>query len=277
MNNSFDIKRFGNYLLYDLRRAQSNYLISGLILGCMPLIVFFLVQFFSFLLTGELVKNFANAYIPMAVVVVLFTLIFTFPTKMYGQLTDKRFGSDWLMIPASTLEKWLSMVLMVCVIAPLSIVLVGLAVDGLMSLCIGEYYGHSVLGNIHTVKQVIAEETNGALRINLGAIGFAGISESMFVFTLGALCFKKSKAAKTFLTLMLLQMAFTSFLGAISFSGWFDSNWFDFVMRLQEEPNDITRLSHLMKMFNIFLNIWYPIVFAALGGAIYYRIKTLKH
>ena len=28
MNNIFDIKRFGNYFLYDLRRAKNNYGLS---------------------------------------------------------------------------------------------------------------------------------------------------------------------------------------------------------------------------------------------------------
>ena len=39
MNNIFDIKRFGQYFLYDLRRAWNNYGLSLLLMGLIPIIL----------------------------------------------------------------------------------------------------------------------------------------------------------------------------------------------------------------------------------------------
>ena len=52
MNNVFDFKRFGNYFLYDLRRAKNNYAISLLVIGLLPVALYIITQFFS-LITGN--------------------------------------------------------------------------------------------------------------------------------------------------------------------------------------------------------------------------------
>ena len=51
MNNIFNIKRFCNYFLYDLRNAKNNYGLSLLILGVMPVVLYIIVQLFSLIFT----------------------------------------------------------------------------------------------------------------------------------------------------------------------------------------------------------------------------------
>ena len=52
MNNVFDFQRFGNYFLYDLRRAKNNYAISLLVIGLLPVALYLITQFFS-LISGN--------------------------------------------------------------------------------------------------------------------------------------------------------------------------------------------------------------------------------
>ena len=47
MNNIFDIKRFCQYFLYDLRRAWNNYGLSLLLMGLIPIILYVVYQFIS--------------------------------------------------------------------------------------------------------------------------------------------------------------------------------------------------------------------------------------
>ena len=47
MNNIFDIKRFGQYFLYDLRRAWNNYGLSLLLMGLIPIILYVVYQLIS--------------------------------------------------------------------------------------------------------------------------------------------------------------------------------------------------------------------------------------
>ena len=60
MNNVFDFKRFGNYFLYDLRRAKNNYAISLLVIGLLPVALYIITQFFS-LITGNGVAELNDA------------------------------------------------------------------------------------------------------------------------------------------------------------------------------------------------------------------------
>ena len=111
MNNIFDFKRFGNYFAYDLRRAGNNYGISLLVLGLMPVILF-IIHLLTMLLRGGNVYTMPGESKIIVLSIVLFVTAVSAGVKIYGSITDKRTGSDFLMLPASTTEKWLSMVLM---------------------------------------------------------------------------------------------------------------------------------------------------------------------
>ena len=144
MSNIFDIKRFWNFLLYDLRRARNNYALSMLLLGLTPVILYMIIQFFS-LIFGNGVAEIPDSLKIMVMAVSCVIIILGFGSKVYGQLTEKRAGSDYLMIPASTTEKWISLFLVTCVAAPVVLGVLLLASDGLMSLLFPNSYGTRVL------------------------------------------------------------------------------------------------------------------------------------
>ena len=266
MNNVFDITRFGKYFLYDLRNAKNNYALSLLILGTLPVTLFVVAQLFSLIFTQQFTEigmgaKYAQFFVAYTVA------ILGCGVKLYGNLTEKRAGSNFLMLPASTFEKWLSLGLMVCVVVPVVLFALQLGSDALMALFFPNNYGGRMLEllPLQEIKDTMAEE---GLSINFPALIFLEWSESVLTFTLGAVCFKKSKIAKTLLCLFGLSFVLSTIgMIIVGGNGGMYINWFENF----DSPIAAARA------INWVLNISFLIINGGLLGGIYYRIRTLKH
>lgn len=261
MNNIFDIKRFGNYFLYDLRRAKNNYGISLLIMGLTPVLLLVIHVLLS-LLSGNGVNPMGDATKEGGIVVILLSVMIGAGVKLYGFLTEKRAGSDFLMFPASTFEKWLSIVLMVCIIIPAVILALLFASDFILSLVLpGLYGGRAFDQDLVNISQ--AFETEG-VTINYGAIIFISWCQNVLFFTLGAILFKNAKVAKSLLCMMGIGMLLSTILVIIV------GHRVDF---------DISELSldFPEKAINWAASIWYAVSTGLLLWGIWYRLRTLKH
>ena len=265
MSNIFDIKRFWNFLLYDLRRARNNYALSMLLLGLTPVILYMIIQFFS-LIFGNGVAEIPDSLKIMVMAVSCVIIILGFGSKVYGQLTEKRAGSDYLMIPASTTEKWISLFLVTCVAAPVVLGVLLLASDGLMSLLFPNSYGTRVL-DMTKINEVLDMAKEEGIYINAGGLTVIDWMMNILTFTLGAICFKKGKIGKTILCIMgvatvvstLLVIIFgTSNIDAERFAAFFDS------------------ADKAVSVANWTISIFYLIIFGLLLGGIWYRLRTIK-
>lgn len=267
MNNVFDFKRFGNYFLYDLRNAKNNYGLSLLILGCMPIVLYLIIQLFSLIFSQRLVEiPMPIKYLQLAIVILIASI--GAGTKIYGHVTEKRAGSNFLMLPASTLEKWLSMGLVVCVAVPLVLFGLQIASDALMSLVFNGTYGGRLyeLLPLQEVKDLLNE--NG-VKVNMGGYLFLEWCETVLVFTLGAIVFKKSKIAKTILCLLGFSFVIsTVMMIIIGFDG--TNVYFNWMDRFDTAEG-------MTRFVNWTTNIAFVVVLGALLGGMYYRIRTLKH
>lgn len=266
MNNIFDFKRFGHYFVYDVRRSVSRFGTNVLVMGLVPVILFMAYEVFSLVL-GYGFSHMALGYKLAGVVVAPMVICMLAPAKIYGKITDRRFGSEYLMLPASTLEKWISMVLMVCIVLPVSLVVIMLASDTLLGLCFPNHYGTAALfaGNLNLTGRNVVDGVN----INFLMIVIMNWCENVLVFTLGAICFRKSKVAKTILAYFLACLVF-----GMLFSIPFGTMSVD-TEHLMEKLS-IYDGSALLSWVNAFLNVFYAVIFCGLLGAIYYRIRTIK-
>lgn len=267
MNNVFDFKRFGNYFLYDLRNAKNNYGLSLLILGCLPIAIFLVIQLFSLIFKQQLTDiPMAVKYVQIAVVIFIATL--GAGTKIYGHVTEKRAGSNFLMLPASTLEKWLSMSLVVCVAVPFVLFALQIASDALMSFIFPNFYGARVYEFVplQEIKDTMIEK---GVYFNFAGYFFLDWCSSVLVFTLGALVFKKSKIAKTILCLMgfsfLLSTIMMIIIGFDGVNVYF--NWLE----------HYDTLTGAVQAANWTMNISFIVTLGLILGGMYYRIRTLKH
>ena len=278
MNKVFDIKRFGKYFTYDLNNALGNYGISALVIGLLPLILLVFSVIFSLIITGE------AAVIPHPVKLALFGITFlvvilSAPTKLYGSLTERRAGTDWLMLPASSFEKFLSMAIMLCIVLPLVVFGLFVVCDLLLGWIVPAYGGSvfkTLKDSISVFGLTSMEDMSMALPTGGGTVAsvFMGWCASVLPFGLGAICFKKGKAAKTILCIFAVEILF-SILLVILFKGGYDSG-FEYGQRLANFFENMTA-EKAQFWANFLINLMYLVIVGGLLTAIYFRIKTIKH
>lgn len=191
----FNPKRFGNYLLYDMRNAWNNCSLSAIICGITPLIFFLIMELFSIVFKGGPVDN-AGAVQTSAFVVSIMVAVMVLPVKIYGSVTDKRQGSNFLMLPASTLEKTLSIAIVTCVLIPALVWGIFFLSDWLLSVSFPIRYGHSLPA---TIREVWNYNVSTVLSINYFGIEYLAWCCCILLFTLGAVFFRRAKSGKTIL------------------------------------------------------------------------------
>ena len=267
MNNVFDFKRFGNYFLYDLRRTKNNYGVSLLLMGLMPVLFFIIFEFFS-LISGHGITNMPKEMQFVAVLVSVVVVILGSGTKIFGSITEKRAGSDFLMLPASTFEKWLSMVLIVCVVVPVVLLALLFASDGIMSLLLPNSYGGRLFETDFARGFSDAIMDEDGFYFNLPGIMILNWCESALIFTLGAVCFKKSKVAKTLLCLIAFGMLTSPLMLLLFGQTNIDADW---LMQHFSDPD------RAVSSINWTLSIVYTVVIGGLLAGLYFRLRTLKH
>ena len=266
MNNILDIKRFGQYFLYDLRRAWNNYGLSLLLMGLIPIILYVVYQFIS-LVSGRGTDLMPDPMKFVALFAVLCVVILGAGVKLYGFVTEKRAGSDFLMLPASTTEKWLSMALMVCIVLPAVLFALLFVSDALMSLVFPLTYGGRLFNQAFAndiLAEVMDEE---GVSFNLPAVLFCNWCESILVFTLGAICFKRAKVAKTLLCLFGFSIVLSMLMVLIFGTSHIDTEQLEAFF---ETPDRVFRF------LNWTVNIVYTVIIGGLLWGIWNRLRTLK-
>lgn len=263
MNKIFDIKRFGKYLVYDINNAKYNYGFSLLIMGLTPLIAMFFQELISLVSFGH-VMEVSVVTKTASVMVALVGVVLSFPSKVYGGVTNKKYGSNWLMVPASSFEKWLSVVIVCCVILPLCLGILLFASDTLLSLVLPKVYGDPVIiKGLDFLNENLHQEY---VDINYSPALYLNWCENILIFTLGAFIFKRSKAGKTILAMII----FVSLLAVASVTILPS-------MDIEELLKNVNDPQTAARWFNVVINTLYTLIFAALLGGLYYRIRTIKH
>lgn len=190
MKEIFDIQRFGKYLGADLTRAWSRYgltLIVAAFSNCIAYIIFkFICLLRSLPLGGEYTVS--GGILVVAAVVVTCSVA----SMIYGHITDRRKGSAFLMLPASTMEKYISMLLICLVVVPGLFFGVFCGTDALLAAVDANYTS--------TISLSDGTFENGATCYD----GFISYFYAIMAFLLGALCFKRHKISLTILTMVLI-------------------------------------------------------------------------
>lgn len=275
MDNTFKISRFRKYFVYDLKRQWKNIGMLMLIFALFPIIFYMIYMFFAAMFDGGLMKIFIGLEIDgpaggtrfgvFAVMSTIFVMLF--PSRAYGEITNKEKGSEWLMLPASRLEKFTSMMLISLVVIPLVYVVVYFLSDAFVCL-LDKSCGDSLM-SFRINKEI------GSSDFVIPANGFWILASSIvgnaIVFLLGGLIFKKWKVVGTVLVLFALQMVFSGLLSVFITNAdleWW-GNWFaDWTIR-HADSIDI--------WLNAFINFWLLLILAICGTWSWFRIKRLQH
>lgn len=270
MSKVFDFKRFVNYLSYDLRSAGNNFGLSMVVIGVLPVITFAFTQLMMWLISPDYLGNgFGISIRVITIFCAIVVVELIAPSKLYGKITDRRYGTDWLLVPASTLEKFVSMLIILCIVLPLAMCIALLLSDTVLALIFPARYGGSIFSLLHGINIFnleLSDEPELAVHMNLFAIIAFSWILNILIYALGAVVFKKSKVAKTILSMCIIS----------AICGNIFALCFDFTTTATE----LMMTTNPFKAVNIFNGYMNAIIFAGIllaGGGIYYRLRTIQH
>ena len=191
MNNTFNFKRFNLVLAYDWKRFIRNFGITLLVWISMPIMFWVTSLVFDFTL---------DPFIRIGIIVALMAItVMSAPARIYGKVNLPREGVNFGMLPATNLEKFISMFLYCSVLTPVLTVLGSWLVDCLMTLLpFGGFIEYIPLWD------ALSGVTFGeAVAMIVALIAMVWAESSVFMF--GNMIFKRRKAGKTFGWVLLIN------------------------------------------------------------------------
>ena len=189
MNNKFDFKRFGQVVAQDWKLYFRRFGITLLVWACLPIILWITSLVFE-----KEIDPLARAGFIFAFIV---ATVMTVPAHVYGKANLSRDGVSFAMLPATSSEKFLSMVLYCSIVTPIFCGLGAWLVDTLMTLL--------PFGGFN--KYVFPFDMD-YLGHNLLFVAMLFFLESS-LFMLGNMIFKKRKTGKTFAWILLIIFVIT--------------------------------------------------------------------
>lgn len=223
----FNMNRFWRYFKSDFNSFIARYGITLLVLSTMAITTDAFNGLISLILTGKWIGMIAPVrYLLFALFAII--VMFTAPAKLYGHLTDRKEGSAFLMLPASRLEKYVSMVLTTGVLVPFVFGLIYFGLDAIVCMA-DPTCGTSMFSQLFMTdfNSAVASFMNTAedqefaqVMSNISSaftpyLYFDDVFQTLMLFLLGALIFKTSKTGKTLGSLILIGLALEMILSPI--------------------------------------------------------------
>lgn len=193
------------YFLFELKDIMRRSWLPVLLAGLTPVFLFIMVSIYASILEIDRWKfnDYAmNSFIAMTVSSFFFLL---FPIRTFGKITDKKYGSQYLMIPASGTSKFLSAAVISVVIVPLIFSAVYFLSDAAIVCMFPGHVESSQFGqflasaNMFDIIDNNNSDTVMSLRVYLWSPIFLPYMVSAAGLC-GALLFKNRKGSKTFMT-----------------------------------------------------------------------------
>lgn len=288
----FNFRRFGKYFASDIKTCWANFGLSLLTISLIvPVILYVVLTAFNLILTSSWngpdmgIRTFAFC-------LAMFCIVVTMPVKCYGRITEKQYGSFWLTLPASRLEKFISMFIMTCIIVPLAGIVIYLGMDAVICAldhtCGNNLFtgGVELIRKMHDAQEITFNLMDGQMTVEDAAIAQQVVSQIStpwiymdeifgitLPFLLGAVFFKKGKTAKTILALFAISTA-TSIIMTPFLTDW--------VVEITNANNAGTLMDSffnngLFKNLVLLDTISDAAINIAMLTGIWFRIKTLKH
>jgi len=286
MNNTFNIQRFGKILKHDGLNFFPNFILSLAILWAIPVVIYL----FTALMPTDGTKQIYDAMSRVNVIDALLKIaIIIAPAILYKTCNDSRKGIGYAMLPASTLEKFLSMVIFCVIVTPIVYIAGALAIDSILAIINGPYDGFALSMYFDKFSQIeYSFEQHGtkvmlddALPIfinNLSpafmrVLSILGILMLSSIFMFGNMIFKKRKTGK-----MIGILIFLSILFMIIFINYVANN--EALANYFEQINEDNVSEFIIRLIRIMMNVaLYTeiIVSTLLLWGTYRKIKTQKY
>ena len=280
MNNTLDINRFGKVLKHDGLNFFPRMILTLAILWAIPVTNWL---FFS-LLPGE--EHIVDVFTRISFIGTLTNIaLIIAPARLYKHCNDPRKGIGYAMLPASTLEKFLSMLIYCVIVTPIIYIGGALLVDTVLALISGPYDEFAVSYYFDRYAQInnYLSSNNNILLDDTWPIFFNSLSPtfmtmlSLFgtlmlssIFMFGNMIFKRHKTGKMIGILILLFIIFM-----IVFINYVATHETMFEMMDEENAAEILkRIIFILMNASLYMEIG---VSALLLWGTYRKIKTQKY
>ena len=278
MNNTFSFNRFKNLLLKDGKMYIRSFGTSIIVFCCLNAIFWIFNLLFG--TTSDPLFRFGMLCIWT------FLAMLLVPSKVYGKANLSREGVSFAMLPASSLEKFISMFLYCAVVTPIVVFFGGFLVDALLSLF--PFGGFEKPIHLYTLNELVrlANDTEGVIQTGDTNIAFTdvfpigvmrvsiyvSIIQWAAIFMLGNMLFKKHKAGKTFVCYMGISYVISTIFGLVFLTSGRLEQWLE---TLEDFPADeMLRLAHNATIWGMIIGI---IILGVLLYFTYRKIKTQKY
>ena len=204
MNKTFDIKRFGNVLRHDAMSYLQNFGWTLVVLLAIPILIWSIL-YVNMDEPDALMNNERYGFLLVLAIIAMILA----PSRLYKNANDSRKGIQFAMLPASNMEKFLSMSIYCLVVTPILYLAGAVAIDSILALIPGKNpYGGFVIGEIFDTIIVMVELTDD---LDLLPLPFYQVFlflpyVSIFMFT--NMIFKRRKVSKTIGILALIGIIF---------------------------------------------------------------------
>lgn len=284
MNDIFSFKRFGRTLRHDIigtanRAGLSMLLTPAIVLLAVALVMqlYDLIFMYRF---GEEIPVYPVARFVILCITHIILMLFM-ATSSFGHLTDRRNNITQLMLPASTLEKFLSITIIYYIFTPIVIFLAGWAGDTLIALTgLGGFTGYMNPADMaHSIDKFYGEVFVAGMAPVLNHALWSWLVGYFMVAAFVLLCailFKSYKVLKTIAVYLGLSLVLGN-LQTIFFGKK--------VLLLMEgiEPQSAEQAEYIpmqildtadeLLQYGLISSI---VAFIVLSIAIYYRLRTVK-
>lgn len=279
MNNTFEFNRFKNLLVNDGKMYFRNFGTALIVFCCLNAIFWIFNLLFGSTTLQEVRFGLLCVWTALAMMLV--------PEKVYGKANLSREGVGFAMLPASSLEKFISMFIYCAVVTPIVVFFGGYLVDTLLSLF--PFGGFEKPIHLYTLNEImrLADDNKGVLQTGEMSVAFTdvfpvgvmrtslymGIIQWAAIFMLGNMLFKKHKAGKTFACYLGISYLLSTVFGGIMFAN---------PDRIDQWWQSIKKLSDV-EMFHLWQNaMTWSLVFSIIVTIVllfftYRKIKTQKY
>jgi len=278
MNNTFAINRFKNLLLKDGKMYIRNFGTSLIVFCCLNAIFWI----FNLLFGSSSVSGFRFGMLCTWTALAMMLV----PSKVYGNANLSREGVSFAMMPASSLEKFVSMFLYCAIVTPIVVFFGGYLVDALLSVF--PFGGFEKPIHLYTINDFVRMVDNsegvvqssnvvtsfsdvfpiGVIRTSL----YVGIIQWAAIFMLGNMLFKKHKAGKTLVCYMGISYVFSTLFGLSFITNGRLQQWLESLENLSEA--EMIQLAHNGTIWAMIIGI---IILGVLLYFTYRKIKTQKY
>ena len=278
MNNTFNFNRFKNLLLKDGKMYIRNFGTSLIVCCCLNAIFWIFNLLFGS--SSESAFRFGMLCLWTGLAMMMVS------EKVYGKANLSREGVSFAMLPASSLEKFVSMFIYCAIVTPIVVFFGGYLVDTLLSFF--PFGGFEKPIHLYTINEVVRMIDNSegvvqaggmvvsftdvfpvaAIRISL----YVGIVQWAAIFMLGNMLFKKRKAGRTFACYLGISYLLSTLLGLSFITNGRLEQWLESLEDLTE--SEMIRFAQNGMIWGMIIGI---VITAVLLYFTYRKIKTQKY